>query len=124
MKGYIAYNLTDKSRGEILANFPPKFSKVIAHHITLEFGVEDSNPLPSIPQKAEVIGYACNDKIECLVVRVDNQTRRNSDGKLLHITLSHSPEAKPVMSNELLMDVEYTAVTPLPIEVVPKFNKF
>jgi hypothetical protein len=124
MKGYIAYNLTDKSRGEILANFPPKFSKVVAHHITLEFGVDDLIPLPSIPQKAEVIGYACNDKIECLVVRVDGQTRRNSDGKLLHITLSHSIEAKPVMSNELLMDVEYTSVTPLSIEVVPKFNKF
>jgi hypothetical protein len=123
-KGYIAYNLTEASRAKLLGEFPPKFSKVVAHHITLQFGVDDSTPLPPTPQKAEVIGYACNDKIECVVARVDNQERRAVDGKLLHITLSHSDEAKPVMSNDLLTDMEYTPVSPIEIIVEPTFNKF
>lgn len=123
-KGYIAYNLTESSRAKLLSEFPPKFSKVVAHHITFQFGVDSSTPLPPVPQKVEVVGYACNDKIECVVVRADNKDRRESDGKLMHITLSHSDEAKPVMSNDLLMDAEYTSVSPMEIEVVPTFNKF
>lgn len=123
-KGYIAYNLTESSRAKLLSEFPPKFSKVVAHHITNIFGVDSSTPLPPIPKKVEVIGYACNDKIECVVVRVDNKERRESDSKLMHITLSHSNEVKPVISNDLLMDAEYTAVIPLEIEVVPTFNNF
>lgn len=123
-KGYIAYNLTESSRAKLLSEFPPKFSKVVAHHITNMFGVDSSTPLPPIPKKVEVIGYACNEQIECVVVRVDNKERRESDSKLMHITLSHSDESKPVMSNDLLMDAEYTAIIPLEIEVVPTFNKF
>lgn len=124
MKGYIAYNLTETSRAKLLAEFPPQFSKVVAHHITIEFGVDNSTPLPPTPVNAEVIGYAKNEKIECVVVRIDGKTRRPVDGKLLHITLSHSEDAKPVMSNDLLMDVEYTAISPIKIEVTPTFNKF
>lgn len=124
IKGYIAYNLTEASRANLLSAFPPKFSKVVAHHITIMFGVNNTTPLPPIPQKVEVIGYACNEQIECLVVRADNKERRESDGKLMHITLSHSDEAKPVMSNDLLMDAEYTSVSPIEIEVDPTFNKF
>lgn len=123
-KGYIAYNLTESSRAKLLSEFPPKFSKVVAHHITVQFGVSNLEPLPVTPFKVEVIGYACNDQIECVVVRVDDKERRSSDGKLLHITLSHNEEAKPVMSNDLLMDQEYTPVSPLEIEVVPTFNTF
>lgn len=123
-KGYISYNLTEESRAKILSEFPPKFSKVVAHHITVQFGVNDSVPLPVPPQKVEVIGYASNEKIECVVVRVDSKERRESDGKLMHITLSRSDEAKSVMSNELLMDAEYNAVSPFEIKVEPTFNKF
>lgn len=123
-KGYIAYNLTEDSRAKLLGEFPPKFRNVVAHHITILFGVDESSALPDIPQKVEVIGYASNDKIECVVVRVDGKERRPSDGKLMHITLSHSNEAKPVMSNNLLMDAEYTSISPFEIEVIPCFNKF
>ena len=106
-KGYIAYNLTESSRAKLLGEFPPKFTKVVAHHITIMFGVDSSALLPAVPEKVEVVGYASNDKIECVVVRVDGKERRESDGKLLHITLSHNDDAKPVMSNDLLMDAEY-----------------
>ena len=123
MKGYLAYNLTDSARGELLARFSPKFSKIIAHHITIAFGVDSSQPLPEVPTQVEVIGYACNEKIECVVVEIDGKQRR-SDGKLFHITLSHNDEAKPVMSNDLLMDKGFEPVERFSITVEPKFNQF
>jgi hypothetical protein len=123
-KGYIAYNLTEESRSKLLAAFPSKYSKVVAHHITCMFGVDSSTPLPAMPKLVEVVGYSSNEMIECVVVRVDSKERRDGDGKLYHITLSHTEAAKPVMSNDLLMDKEYTSVSPMRLEVVPTFNKF
>lgn len=124
MKGYLAYNLTDDSRAKVLSTFAPKFDKVVCHHITVKFGVSGNEvKTPNTPKKVEVIGYASNDKIECVVVRVDGKTHRDSDGKLFHITLSHTNEAKPVMSNDLLMN-GFKPVTPFEITVEPKFNKF
>ena len=123
MRGYIAYNLTANSHREVIAKFNPKFEKVVAHHITVAFNVSDTEPMPSIPNSAKVVGYACNDKIECLVVEI-NGSRHRADGKLFHVTLSHSREAKPVMSNDLLQAQGYTECEPFNINVVPAFNSF
>lgn len=123
MKGYIAYNLVGKSYDAIVSRFYPKFSKVVAHHITVAFNVSDKEPMPPKPKQVKVIGYACNEKIECLVVEIDGVKTRG-DGKLFHITLSHSPDAKPVMSNDLLQSQGYEPCDHFEIEVVPTFNAF
>lgn len=123
MRGYIAYNLTDRSRNEVITKFYPKFTKVVAHHITVAFNVSDTEPMPSVPTSAKVVGYACNEIIECLVVEI-NGNRHRADGKLFHVTLSHSHEAKPVMSNDLLQAQGYTECEPFNIEVIPTFNSF
>lgn len=104
MKGYIAYNLSKASASAIAAAFPFKFNKHVCHHVTLQFGVNDSEPLPEV-SRVFAVGYACDDKIECLVVEVDGQTTR-PDGSFYHITLSHSDKAKPVDSNKLKNHVE------------------
>ncbi len=121
-KGYVAYNLTSSSREKILSSFTPKFTKVIAHHITLAFGVDSSYPLPSNFQ-AKVVGYSNNENIECLVVEIAGNIYR-PDGKVFHITLSHNEKAKPVDSNILLATKGYSPVSPFEIEVVPTFNAF
>ncbi len=122
MSGYMAYNLTKEARERILTSFTPRYSKVIAHHITIAFGVEETYPCPDVAF-VKVVGYAYNEKIEALVVEVSGQKER-PDGKLFHITLSHSEEAKPVMSNDLLLQTPYTPIDPFMIPVEKKFNKF
>ncbi len=121
-KGYLAYNLTEKGRAELLERFSPVFSKVVAHHVTFEMGVGEDSPLPP---KAEikVVGYARNEKIECVVVEVGGTVHRN-DGSIYHITLSHSDEARPVQSNDLLKEQGYELVEQFSVETEPTFNSF
>ena len=99
--GYQCFVLTERSRLRLLAKFPPKFTEVEAHHITHDYGVAVTCTLPSAPEQIEVIGYACDDSLECLVVRVDGQTYR-PDGNVYHVTLSREPHRKARESNEML----------------------
>jgi hypothetical protein len=114
-KGYIAFEVSDKSRTELSAIFRPIYSKWIGHHVTYKFGTTD----------AKVIGYAnSGDGVECLVVKI-NGTSVRPDGGTYHITWSLSANRKPVESNNLLKDKGYTVlVNPIDIQVVPKFYAF
>lgn len=106
---YSCYLLTPNSRLMLLKHFKPKFSKSIAHHVTYAFPSETLPPLA----KLEVVGYASDDKIECLVVSVDGNTTR-ADGSTYHVTWSLDPnKAKPVMSNTLLKTTAWTPVVPV-----------
>ena len=120
-KGYSAYNLTSKGREMLLKHFSPKFSKVVAHHATFQFGVNENAPIPSA-QEIEVIGYASNEDIECVVVKV-NGTHIRPDGKIFHITLSHSSNARPVDSNDLCAK-GWDTISAFTLPVEPKFNSF
>jgi len=104
MKGYVAYNLSKGSADAIASLFPFKFNKHICHHVTIRFGVDSGEVLPEV-SRVFAVGYACDEKIECLVVEVDGQ-RTRPDGSFYHITLSHSDKAKPVDSNKLKNHVE------------------
>lgn len=87
--GYTAYALSEESRRQILAHFPPRFPRVVAEHITHSFGVKPDHPLPPAAT-IEIYGYACTDGIEALAVRVNGETHK-PDGKPYHITLSFDP---------------------------------
>lgn len=120
-KGYLAYNLTKEARESLLKAFPNRFDKVIAHHVTFQFGVAESQPLPP-KAKVIVVGYSFNNNIECVVVSVNGSTQR-PDGKTYHITLSHNNKAKPVDSNKLIEDKGYVKyLESLELETIPTFN--
>ncbi|AUZ94815.1 hypothetical protein FDI40_gp003 [Agrobacterium phage Atu_ph07] len=114
---YSGWVIDEKSRNKILEVFPPKFDRVIAHHVTKEL----SGNMPEIAT-IEVIGYAEDSKIECIVVRV-NGTEYRADGKMYHVTLSvdSKSDAKPVDSNKIT--TKYTAVTPFYITGEPFVSK-
>ncbi len=119
---YTAYTLTEESRTALLEVFPPKYEKVIAHHITVEFGVpQDAEPPPEA--ELRVIGEGdTGDGLQALVVSIDGSTQR-PDGKTYHITWSLDPEKyKPVDSNALLADYsnKWKLKLPTPINVVPE----
>ena len=112
---YSAYLLTEESRAQVLAAFPPRFSEVVAHHVTVRFP-DDSPPPPA--SSAREVGVARGEAIECLVVEIDGSSAR-PDGRTYHITLSLDREAgaKPVHSNDLLKRQGWEPTPPLEIEV-------
>jgi hypothetical protein len=101
---YTAYALTSTARELLLDKFPPKYEKVLAHHVTVEFGVPADTNLPE-DAVLKVIGEAdSGDGLQALVVSVNGSTRR-PDGGTFHVTWSLDPEKyKPVDSNELIRD--------------------
>src|SRR5688572_21480797 len=86
-RGYQLFELTEESRSRLLKAYPPKFTDVKADHITYRFGVTRSVPMPVQPHRIEVLGYICDDSLECVVVAVDD-TYERPDGRVFHITLS------------------------------------
>lgn len=101
---YTAYVLTEETREALLELYPPKYDKVIAEHITVDFGVPEGTPLPE-GDWIKVIGEAdSKDGLQALVVSVDGAYKR-PDGKVYHITWSlDADKYKPVDSNELIAD--------------------
>ena len=100
---YFAYKISEESRSELLRLFATSFSKVICHHVTIEFNLTpeklqtysfDENT------KVEVVGYARGDNIEALAIAINGETERR-DGSFYHVTLSLQQPAKPVDSNKL-----------------------
>ena len=76
---YTAYVLDKASRESLLRAFPPKFSDVIAHHVTVKFGVPQTlDVLTGFQQIVDVVGYAEGDGIEAIVVSVGGTTKRKS----------------------------------------------
>lgn len=114
---YSAYVLSSVSRALILERLSPRFPEVIAHHITYRFPDKE---LPPPVETIEVIGYAGDERVECLVVQVDGQTDRPHGGTF-HITLSLDREqgAKPVHSNHLLK-AGWSPIDPFHLEVSPE----
>ena len=123
-KGYSGYRITHSGRLYLLMNISPKFSKVIAHHVTHEFGVTES--LPPNAEEVKVIAVANNEKIQAAVVEVDGVSVR-PDGGVYHITISldSDSDASPKDSNALLKDiVNWNEIQPFYVEVKPEFFPF
>lgn len=121
LKGYAAYTLGHASKEMLLAMFPPKNPKTIAHHITTAFGVTAKDTPKATT--ARVVGYASDTDIEALVVEVGNTTTR-SNGGVYHITWSLDPQTrKPVDSNKMLAS-GWNNVDPVSIVIHPAFFPF
>jgi len=101
---YTAFVLTPETREALLEIYPPKYDKVVAEHITVEFGVPEVAELPE-GEWFKVIGEAdSTDGLQALVVSVDGAYNR-PDGKVYHITWSLDPDKyKPADSNGLIAD--------------------
>jgi hypothetical protein len=122
--GSIAFNLSERSRKELLERFAPKYAVVRCDHITVKFGVDKDVELPAAPTTVCVVGYACDDKgVECLVVEVDGSSVR-ADGLTFHITHSREEERRSVESNDVIKDCgwERFAET-IPVEVTVAYNE-
>ncbi len=99
---YTAHVLDEESRMMLALSYPPKYSKPIGHHVTVEFGVPEGTPAPNYAD-VKLVGYIdSGDGLEALVVSVDG-TYIRPDGNIYHITWSLDPEKYSAKdSNELL----------------------
>ena len=107
---YLAFVLDEKSKARLLDIFPPKYSKVYAHHSTIQFKItssnlEDFSDLFGVT-KIDVYGYAHKPGVECAAVSINGNKNRR-DGSFYHITISVQPPHKPVESNNLKNDINF-----------------
>lgn len=115
---YTGYLLTDKTRNTLLALFPPRYEKVVAHHVTETFGVAAMTRPPEMPETVTVIGYIdSGDGVEGLLVEVNGSTHR-PDGSQYHVTWSLAEGRKAFETNKYVHTA--TAVEAFAMEVEPR----
>ena len=111
--------LDESSHQKILRRFPPKYSRVLAHHVTYYYGSTSDRQMPDI-SKVKVIGYACEDYIEAAVCEVEGDLK-SPDGRIFHVTISLDPaHREPKDSNKMLFKGDWERVSPFHISVSPE----
>lgn len=120
---YLAFKLSDSSRHTLLLSFHAKFSKVYAHHVTIEFNLTEEKlkkmlgELGTSKVKVYVTGFSRMDDIECATIKFNGHTKR-PDGGTYHLTYSLNPPKKPVDSNSLLLASAGEPMYPLAREIM------
>lgn len=122
-KGYVGWRLPDTERQRLLTLFPPQFDRVVAHHVTLQFGVTSLVPLPDAHAGVVVAQVVDPTGVQALVMQIGGTTRRPSGGTY-HVTWSLAAGRKPVESNQVIDRMEWQKVSPELVQLVPMFFPF
>lgn len=118
--GYTGWELPGDERARLLDLFPQRYERLVAHHVTLEFGVSHSHPLPGAAV-GEVIGIVDDDAgVQALIVAVDGGTER-PDGSTLHITWSLADGRRSADSNIVIQEFGWRPVEPVAVRLEPRF---
>jgi hypothetical protein len=114
----IGWLVDEAQRPPLLARFTPIYAKTIAHHLTLQANVSESEPLPG-EVRAEIVGEADDGKgVQALVVEIDGTTDR-PDGSTYHITWSLAEGRKARESNDVIRDHGWTPTERTPVRLIP-----
>jgi len=114
----IGWLLAEDDREKLLQQFPPKFEKTVAHHVTLKSDAE-RDPLPN-DVKAEVVGRTDDESgVEAMVVAIDGTTGR-PDGSTYHITWSLGDGRRARESNDVIRERGWQKLDqPIPVRLQP-----
>jgi len=114
----VGWKLDRAEREELLRQFPPRYSNVIADHVTLRTNAA-RDELPD-PVEAAIVGRADDkDSLECLVAMI-NGTVNRPDGSTFHITWSLDKGREARESNDVLEEYGWTRLgEPIAINVEP-----
>ena len=114
----IGWLLADDDRERLLKQFPPRYEKTVAHHVTLKTD-SASDPLPP-GVRAEVVGRTDDEKgVEAIAVSIDGTTDR-PDGSTYHITWSLGDGRRARESNDVLKERGWEEFDhPIPIKLEP-----
>lgn len=107
MTFYSGWILPEDERKRLLEAIKPAYTKVVAHHVTLEYGVTSDAPLPT-ESTGQIVGCADDGAgVQALVVRIGGTTRR-PDGNNYHVTWSLAEGRKPQESNDVISAFGWT----------------
>ena len=114
----IGWTLDEAERAQLLAAHPPRYAKVVAHHVTLASEAQDRD-LP-LPVRAAIVGRSDDEQgVEAMVVTIDGDTER-PDGSTFHITWSLGDGRRARESNDVLKERGWDELDhPLPITLTP-----
>ena len=114
----IGWLLAEDDREKLLQQFPPKFEKTLAHHVTLKSEAE-RDPLPN-DVKAEVVGRTDDESgVEAMIVAIDGTTGR-PDGSTYHITWSLGEGRRARESNDVIRERGWQKLDqPIPVRLQP-----
>jgi hypothetical protein len=120
MKGYTGWEIPKARRTQLLRTFPPRYQNVIAHHVTMAFGVDDDYPLPTAVD-GWIVGMADDGLgVQAMVVEIGGTTKR-PDGSTYHSTWSLGPERKAKESNDVIKLYGFKPVRRTPLSLTPMF---
>ena len=116
-KRTIGWLVDEAQRVELLQQFPPAYSEIVAHHVTLASGSAD--PLPD-PQIGDIVGIADDGSgVQALVVRISGTTDRPGGGTY-HITWSLAEGRAARESNDVIAASGWRAIDlPEPVTLHP-----
>ncbi|MGX7953152.1 hypothetical protein ACWPM1_11380 [Tsuneonella sp. HG249] len=96
----VGWRIADGDRTKLLERFPPRYSEIVADHVT-HGRADEAPPLPDAPS-ASVIGHADDGAgVEALVVAIGGSPAR-WDGSRYHITWSLAPGREAKESNDVI----------------------
>lgn len=117
--GVIGWSLDRSQRTELLLQFPPKFSEVVADHVTLAARVARDAELPGDVDAAIVGRIDDGAGVEAMVVMIDGSTDR-PDGSTYHITWSLEPGRRAKESNDVIARLGWEKIElPMPVRLTP-----
>jgi hypothetical protein len=118
MESIIGWKLDRDQRSELLLQFPPRYPKVDADHVTFRRAPPDA-PLPG-QAEAEIVGRADDGAgVEAMVVRLGGGTDR-PDGSTWHITWSLADGREANESNDVIAARGWTELDlPMPVILRP-----
>ncbi len=110
--------LDAKERGRLLQQFPPRYAKPVAHHVTLMTDAE-KEPLPP-DVRASIVGSTDDGEgVQAMVVTIDGETAR-PDGSTYHITWSLNDGRHARESNDVLKERGWEELDhPIPLTLKP-----
>ena len=115
----LGWKLDREQRKELLQQFPPKYRRLVADHVTLAAKAARDAPLPQ-EMDGEIVGRADDGSgVEAMVVAIGGTTGR-PDGGIYHITWSLADGREAKESNDVLAGRDWEMVDlPMPVRLEP-----
>ncbi|AWJ86651.1 hypothetical protein TSH58p_24580 (plasmid) [Azospirillum sp. TSH58] len=121
--GYVGWALPEAERARLLALFPARYARTVAHHVTLAHGVGPGHPLPT-EREGTITGLADDGLgVQALVVAIAGTTDRPGGGTY-HVTWSLGPGRRAVESNAVIARLGWSPVEPAAVRLEPRFFPF
>jgi hypothetical protein len=116
---YTGWLVDPAARDDLLARLPPRYARVVAHHVTLKFG--DRAAQPPQDTAGEIVGEADDGRgVQAMVVRIGAGVDR-PDGGVFHITWSLADGREAKESNDVIATHGWRPLpAPIPVRLTAK----